>query len=513
LFNHYRHKIRTAEEIQAILGPRPRQKKVVMCHGVFDIVHPGHIRHLLYAKGKGDILIASLTCDEYVSKGEARPYVPHELRAANLAALEMVDYVLIDTQPEPLTNIATLQPDVFVKGYEYSAGGVHPKTREEIDLVASYGGEFVFSPGDVVYSSTQILAQYEPPLRLEKLLTLMEGEGVTFDHLRQTLNSLPGTKVHVVGDLIVDKYSYCTLLGPSTKTPTLSVKLDQSQLFVGGAGIVAKHLRSLGAEVTLTTVWGDDPPAAFAAEDLLASGIHLNAVCDPSRPSTVKERFWASNYKLLQVDTVDNSPLSSKYVQAVQERVRDTPTDVIIFSDFRHGLFQSDSIGPLTKSIPSGPVKVADSQVSNRWGNILDFKGFDLITPNEHEARHALGDQDSGIRSLARRLLIESKARCLILKLGERGLLAYRHPLDTLRSFFYIDSFVDRLVDPVGAGDALLAVTSLALARSQDLVQSAILGDLAAAVACAAAGNVPVGREEILQRCLSLEKIAQGIAV
>ena len=95
--------------------------------------------------------------------------------------------------------------------------------------------------------------------------------------------------------------------------------------------------------------------------------------------------------------------------------------------------------------------KVADSQVASRWGNITDFKGFDLITPNEREARFALADQDSGIRPLASSLYDVAKCKTLILKLGERGVLACRDSdHGSLDSFAVMDSFVDRVVDAVG---------------------------------------------------------------
>ena len=98
---------------------RARAQEVIMCHGTFDIVHPGHLRHLMYAKEKADILVASLTADEHITKANFRPYVPQELRAVNLAALEMVDYVIIDPNPTPIENMRFLQPDYFAKGYEY----------------------------------------------------------------------------------------------------------------------------------------------------------------------------------------------------------------------------------------------------------------------------------------------------------------------------------------------------------------------------------------------------------
>ena len=113
LSTHYRRKIKTVEELRAMIGGRPRTQTVVMCHGVFDLVHPGHIRHLLYAKGKANILIASLTADVHINKAQHRPFVPQDLRALNLAALETVDYVIIDENATPLDNIAALQENIL----------------------------------------------------------------------------------------------------------------------------------------------------------------------------------------------------------------------------------------------------------------------------------------------------------------------------------------------------------------------------------------------------------------
>src|ERR1700748_1961435 len=152
LSDKYRHKIKSAKELHEILGPAPRNEKVIMCHGVFDIVHPGHVRHLLYAKSKAHKLIASLTADRHIDKGLYRPHVPQDLRALNLAAFEMIDYVVIDENKTPLDNIAVIQPDYFAKGYEYTkTGELHPRTKEELDVVQRYGGELLFTPGDVVY--------------------------------------------------------------------------------------------------------------------------------------------------------------------------------------------------------------------------------------------------------------------------------------------------------------------------------------------------------------------------
>ncbi|MDQ3068381.1 MAG: PfkB family carbohydrate kinase, partial [Acidobacteriota bacterium] len=282
----YSHKIKSAEEVREAIGPRPRTKKVIMCHGTFDVVHPGHIRHLLYAKTKADILVASLTADQHIKKSNLRPYVPEDLRAFNLAVLEMVDYVIIDQDDTALKNLAIIQPDFFAKGYEYTAGSVHPKTREEINVLDSFGGEIIFTPGDIVYSSSALIDLAPPSIAIEKLLTLMQGENVTFGDLRAAIAKMKGMKVHVVGDTIVDSYTYTSMIGGMTKTPTISLRFERKVDYTGGAGVVAKHLVAAGADVTFSTVLGNDALGHFVLDDLVPFGVNCAPILDETRPTT-----------------------------------------------------------------------------------------------------------------------------------------------------------------------------------------------------------------------------------
>ena len=504
----FRHKIKTLAELVEAVGRRPRPKSVIMCHGVFDIVHPGHLRHLMYAKQKADILVASVTADTHILKADHRPYIPQELRAENLAALEMVDYVIVDPNPTPIEHIKVLQPDYFAKGYEYFAGGVPPKTQEEMSVLEAYGGEIVFTPGDVVYSSSKLIELEAPKIAIDKLLSVMDSEGVGFADLHKALKTLETVRVHVVGDTIVDGYSDCTLLGAAAKIPAFSVKLEQTERYTGGAGIVARHLRSAGAQVAFSTVLGEDELKDFALKELTTSGVVCRPVIDRTRPTTYKERFATSGQKLLQVDRVDNRPISERVLRTLCDSLHTVPADVVIMSDFRHGIFNRDSIGRLVGEIPGGALRVADSQVSNRWGNILEFTDFDLLTPNEREARFALGDQDTIVRPLALRLFQQARCRHLILKLGERGTLTYRHPGPEPRDFFTLDTFVDHLIDPIGAGDALLAYASLVLVATGNIVVASILGSIAAAVACQRNGNLPVSPQEVTEKVDALERRA-----
>ena len=209
---------------------------------------------------------------------------------------------------------------------------------------------------------------------------------------------------------------------------------------------------------------------------------------------------------MLKVDKLDNRPISEKIVEQLQASLSSSDVDAYVFSDFRHGLFNRVTIPQFTARLAPGVLRAADSQVANRWGNILDFHGFDLIAPNEREARFALADQDSTIRPLSLELYLKAGCKTLILKLGERGIITYRAPNDDVRSFFTVDSFAENVVDPVGAGDALLAYSTLALAATQSSVIASILGSLAAAVACEREGNHPVSPDEVLKK---LERVEQ----
>ncbi|MBF0401916.1 MAG: adenylyltransferase/cytidyltransferase family protein [Magnetococcales bacterium] len=506
-FEKYQYKIKTVEELQAVLGPFPRHRRVIMCHGVFDVVHPGHVHHLAYAKSKADVLVVSITSDRHITKGVYRPHVPERLRALNLAAFEMVDYVLIDPEPKPLANIAALQPDLFAKGFEYVAGGLAAKTTEEADVLQSYGGELIFTPGDVVYSSSHLIELAAPNIKQEKLMLLMRDHGISFDSLKQTVESLQGVRVHVLGDTIVDSLTQTTLIGGQTKTPTFSVLYESCKDFVGGAGVVCKHLRAAGAETVFSTLLGNDALKDFVLADLQEAGVECRHIVDKTRPTVNKNAIICNDYRMLKIDRLDNRQISDILLGKLIKSLRETPCDAVVFSDFRHGIFNRNSVPRLTAAIPANVFRVADSQVASRWGNITEFLDFDLITPNEREARFALADQDSGVGRLTSELITKTRCGTVMLKLGPRGVFTARaEKAEQAGNFFSVDSFSGHVVDAVGAGDALLAYATLSMLKTNSEVVATILGSLAAACECEVDGNIPIKPENILAKLEMLQK-------
>jgi rfaE bifunctional protein kinase chain/domain/rfaE bifunctional protein nucleotidyltransferase chain/domain len=496
---NFTNKIKKFIEICEISKSLTDKKKIAMCHGTFDLVHPGHIRHLIYAKNKADVLIVSITSDKHVIKKKDGTYIPENLRAENLAALEFVDYVFIDYNYTPINSIKKIKPNFFIKGYDYNIiKNINLKTLEEKKTVEKYGGKIIFSPGDIIYSSTKLQEENRPDLKVEKVISLLKNEKSSIESIKKLLEKKNKLKIHVIGDLIVDKYNFCNLIGQSTKTPTFSVRPIRSDLYVGGAGIVAKHFKSLGGDVTLTTIVGKDILKKITENDLKKFGVKLNLITHQNKPTTLKERFWSDNYKLLQVDYLDNSIIDNLYIEKITKFIKKVKADLIVFNDFRHGMFNSKTAAIFTQAIKKKIIKVADSQVSSRWGNILDFQKFDIIFPNEAEARFSLADQDSGIRYIGTKILKLSKSKNVVLKLGDKGSMVFYDTGVKPKDFFPLDSFVSNKIDSIGAGDAYLAATAYYYTITKNITISSIIGNFAATVACEKEGNLPIKKSEII---------------
>jgi rfaE bifunctional protein kinase chain/domain len=503
----YNHKIVTLKQLINNVGslPKKRNKKVILCHGNFDVVHPGHIRHLVYAKSKAEILVVSITADKMIRKGIYRPHFPERLRALNLAALEIVDYVLIDKNKTPLNNIKLLKPNFFAKGFEYSKK-MPQETIDEKEAVEKFRGEIIFSPGDIIYSSSNIINKDAPRIEIDKLLSVMDEHNIDFNKIKEFLEKKKLFKVHVIGDLIIDKYTKTSLIGHQAKTPTPSLVFQKETSYVGGAGIVALHLKKCGLDTTFTSVVGKDKNAVFAENFLRSHGIKTNLFIDKSRGTTEKNVIIANDYRMVKIDKVDNTPISLNALDFLTDKIKKHKQDAIIFSDFRHGIFNKFSINTLTEIVTKlkNVLTIADSQVASRWGNICDFKNFDLITPNEKEARFSLADQDSNISDLTRQLKKESNFKNLILKLGPRGIFVVSTKPKNIS--LPLPSFSSNVIDPVGAGDALLSYATYMLLASKSIILASIVGSMAAACECEIDGNEPVSIEQVLKKIEDWEK-------
>ena len=499
MFNLNSKKIIKFDNVDSFFSKIKKKKKIVHCHGVFDLVHPGHLRHFVYCKSKADILVVSLTCDKFVKKGLYRPFVPQSLRATHLAALEIVDYVIIDKFKYPYKLIKKLKPHFFAKGLEYSKIK-NSLTYEEKSIVAKHGGVMLFSPGDIVYSSTKIINETKPEIGLEKLKLYLDYTKKSLKNIKNILLSMKDLRVHVIGDLIVDTSTYCNVIGGFHKTPTISAKINKNENYVGGAGVVSMHFKSIVNNVTLTTLVSNDELGKFALKQLKKSNIKVNVLHEENRPTTNKRSFWVDGYKLLKVDRVNNENIQYSTENKIIEYLNQVKSDIVVFSDFRHGIFNKNSIPLFVKNLNKN-FKVADSQVASRWGNIVDYKNFDLITPTEKEARLSLHEQDLPVRTICDILQKKTNSKNIILKLGEKGIMSLNK---SRKDYISLDPFVKILSDTNGAGDALLAYASATLYKTKSLIIASIVGILAASCKCETEGNTPVTFAQIEEKINNL---------
>jgi rfaE bifunctional protein kinase chain/domain/rfaE bifunctional protein nucleotidyltransferase chain/domain len=474
-------------------------RTVVHCHGCFDIVHPGHIHHLQYAKSLGDILIVSVSADTHVNKGVDRPLIPDDLRARSLAALECVDAVYLNESPTAVELLEQLKPDLYVKGREYEKN-FDPRFAAERDAVTRHGGRVVFSSNDIVYSSTALINGIErtDPFKDEKLRRFCQRYDLTGRNLQQILRRFQDQRVVVIGDYILDRYHFCDATGVAGEGPMMALRSIDQKDYDGGGAIIAQHLCELGASPILITALADDEMSNQVELRLRSSGIGLGGTRNRRR-LIAKNRYLVDEQKLFKVDEGTASPLDSRDEEQLAEQIMIAAEGAaaVIFADFGYGLITGGLLekimAPLRKAVP-----IITADVSGRQANLTRFENVDLLCPTEREVRETLHDFSSGLGAVVANLLTRTKAKQALITLGKQGLVALDWPNgsprsaeDRLRSE-YVPALAAHSVDPMGAGDALLAVASLTLAAGGSLQAAALLGSMAASIEVQSLGNVPV---------------------
>lgn len=491
-----------------LLNVRNRARRdgrvVVHCHGCFDIVHPGHIQHLQYARSLGDELIVTVSADAQVNKGVDRPLIPDELRAASLAALECVNWVFVNPHPTATELLETLRPDIYIKGAEYEKN-FDPRFLAERGAVEKHGGRVVFSSGEVVYSSTALIGAIgdREAFHDEKVQRYRERFGVTSGSLGALFEKFSAQKVLVIGDYILDRYSFCDTTGVAGEAPMMALRHLQTREFDGGAAVVALHLAGMGAQVSLVTALAEDEASSQVQLRLAAREIAVQPM-RTRRQLVSKTRFLSDQTKLFKVDEGSADPLDSVAAARARETILATAegATAVIFADFGYGLITEallDDIMPeLRKRVP-----VITADVSGRQSSLLRFHEVDLLCPTEREVRETLHDFSSGLGAVVWNLLEATRARQAIITLGKQGLVTFQPPeMDRAGAAGrlvseYLPAFSAAAIDPLGCGDALLAAASLTLAAGGSLATAAYLGSAAAAVQVQQMGNQPIDSQRL----------------
>jgi rfaE bifunctional protein nucleotidyltransferase chain/domain len=486
-------KIKTIEELGEISRSVQAQgRTVALCHGVFDLVHLGHVRHIQAASSEADVVMVTITADRYVNKGPGRPIFPERMRAEMLASLANVDWVGInqDSSAEPILD--TVRPDIYVKGsdYENPEDDVTGKIRTEREAVERHGGRIVFTR-DVTFSSSSLMNRYfdiyDPPLR-DYLQKVRENGGA--ERLLKLVDKVQDMHVVLVGDTIIDEYQYVTALGKSSKENIVATLFKNREQFAGGVIAAANHVASFCKSVEIvTTLGGDDYPAAFLRAHIRPN-VKLTPIRVENRPSTRKLRYVELGYlhKLFEVYTMNDAPVDEAVRNEIDritaERVRDA--DVVIVTDFGHGMIASSTIDTLIKNSKFLAVNAQSNSGNHGYNLITKYPRADYICIDAPEARLAATDKFSDIASVIVDGL-RGKIDCdaMIITHGSFGC----YPFSSKTGVARVPAFTKTVVDTVGAGDAFLTITAPLVAAGGNIEDVAFIGNAAGAIKVGIVGH------------------------
>lgn len=482
-------KIKQLSEIGNLIAQeKEKGRTVVHCHGVFDLLHPGHIRHLQEAKKQGDKLVVSVTPDQFVNKGPGRPAFNEKLRLEQLASLICVDFVVLNNTPDAVSVIKEVKPNIYVKGEEYRNhnADVTKKITDEAHAVESVGGK-VYYTNDIVFSSSELINRFFDPdaKRIAPFIYTLKTH-FSLNEVIEKIDSLADMKVLVVGDAIIDEYQYVEPLGQSGKGVHLAATLKEKEVFLGGSLIVANHLASFVKEVTLLTAVGQGE--SFSA---LAPNVKPEFIYSEKLPTLTKKRYVLQDgktiTKLFETYSSNSALLSEEQAKAIIRTIseRAEEFDLILVCDFGNGLINSKIVDALCDQ-PSFLAVNTQTNSGNRGYNVVThYHRADFISLNEPELRLAAHDRTSRLEMVARDIASILECSQISVTRGVSGVALFEQGKEALS----IPALTMQSVDRVGAGDSYFALSSLFAAKKYPLILAGFVGSVAAAIDVQIVGN------------------------
>ncbi|WP_397569830.1 PfkB family carbohydrate kinase [Schlesneria sp. T3-172] len=486
-----RRKIGSIEQLAAEIAARQAEgKRVIHCHGVFDPMHIGHIRHFAAAKSLGDLLVVTVTPDRFVNKGPHRPVFPDELRAEAIAALETVDYVGINLWPTAIETIQTLRPNVFVKGSEFRGGkDLTGAIKLEEEAIVSVGGKLEFTD-DVTFSASHLVNRHLSVFPQEVSDYLADfSQRTSTGEILKFLDQARKLKVLVVGETVIDDYQYVEAIGKSSKEPTLVVKSLNNDRFVGGAAAVANHVAGFCDNVTLHSILGE----INSEEDFIRSRLkpHIDAgfLIRERSPTIVKRRFIEQYFysKLFEVyELNDERPTiaeSQAWTSAIAGRLNQF--DVVIVIDSGHGFLTREMIDLLCRESRFLAVNTQANAGNQGYHVISNYPRADYICIAENEMRLESRDRRSDLKPMMEDVSRRLNCPRVVVTRGKKGCCTYQQDVGHVD----VPAFASNVVDRIGAGDAFLSITSLCAAQNAPMEVLGFIGNVVGAQAVATVGN------------------------
>jgi rfaE bifunctional protein kinase chain/domain len=474
------------------------QAKNVLVTGYFDVLHPGHIRLLKFAKECGDKLIVAVYSDQQIEKN-CRVNQTHRLEV--IQSLECVDECFI-TDLSPVELVKKYQPYAVIKGKEFEF-----QPNAEHDELHKYGGKLIFGSGEFETSTDQFIKSHHQVglgFEYDELKSYAARRNIKQQDLIPIFENMCTLNVGVIGEVIVDEYIQGNAVGLSQEDPTIVMTPSRIDTFLGGAAITAGHIKSIGANnVTLFSVLGADNKADYCKSNIANYKINTFFVEDASRPTPLKTRYRVDKKTLLRVNQVRQHKISEELQDSLYSAINQqiSTLDILVFSDFNYGLLPQTLVEKIIALCEKHSVKVvADSQTSSQVGDISRYKNTLLMTPTEKEVRVALNNSDDGLVVLSNKLCEKSSPKNLVITLASEGVFIHIPTVDkTSWDNDKIPALNKNASDPAGAGDCFLATSTLSLAAGASPWQAFYIASIAAACQVDTIGNSPLSQTTLIK--------------
>ena len=477
---------------QTILNLKKQKKKIVLCHGVFDIVHLGHIKHFEEAKSKGDILIVSVTSDQYVQKGPGRPFFNEKKRVEFLSSLNMINYIFISDSKNAIQSINTIRPSIYCKGPDYkdSNNDITGQINLEKKMIKKIGGKIHYTD-DETFSSSKLINSTDL-LHTKSLKNILRRikKRYSFNEIQTLFEKISKLKVLVIGETIIDQYCFGDVLGKSGKENHLVFRNFRSEDYIGGAFVISKNISNFVKNVEFISYIGSDGKFLNKIKKNLNNNLKFDFIKKKNSPTILKRRYvdQVNNTKLFGVyDTNDDlldSQQEKELYSKIQKKIR--KFDLVIVSDFGHGFISKKISNLICKSSNYLALNTQINSSNLGYHSLKNYNKLNCLIINERELRYELRDKNSKIEILMKQLSKKQKVKNLIVTRGSQGSILFNN---LSKRFFYCPALANKIVDKIGAGDSMLSLMSLALFVKFNEDSSLLTGSLAAAQSVETIGN------------------------
>ena len=507
-----KNKILSFAEAESVLDAERRNgRRIVQCHGTFDLIHPGHIVHLEEARALGDLLVVTVTDEKHVNKGPGRPCFNDDLRARTLAALECVDYVVLIPFVAAVEAIRLVKPAIYCKGTEYqdASNDVTGNIHDDLSEVRVHGGEVRYI-GSVVFSSTKILNRHfdHLPQPVRDYCSELSSK-TSASQIREMVDGFEKLRILVVGDTIIDQYACLKVQGLTSKNRIISGRFLSQETYLGGALAILRHVSQFTPNVRFVSLLGNE----LWVDELLAGALPKSqdaTVRDDAFTTIVKKRYVEPLLdgneisKLFSVNFINEEPPSEEVQECLLANLRREMKncDAVLLADFGHGLMQ-EKIRNLVQE--EAPFLVLNCQTNS------NNHGFNIITRQYRRAdAFSLDNQEIMLSCGRRDFDPEWELSAIARSFGSESAWLTRGSVMTYgvsknSAPVRIPPLVTDVTDTVGAGDAFFSVAGLAAASRLPIEISTFLGQLAGAQAVNIVGNEhPISKAALLKGAQSL---------